>query len=134
MNFVVLVMRDVHLALLVIVVVHLKTQQYLISNLHSDTIILLMGDCNHSILTFESELLVLDATGKYIYAMNSQDPRMVDCNNADEQINHYIHFKIIDSKFICIKNSIDPEDRCLTANTKKSNSLKFKASKDECSK
>ena len=34
--------------------------------------------------------------------MNSQDSRMVDCDKFDEEINHHIHFKIVDNKFICL--------------------------------
>jgi len=109
-----------------------KTQECLITNLHSDTSVLLMGDCNHSVWTYENEHLVLDATNKCLYAMNSQDARMVDCNEADNQINHHIHFKIVDDKYICLKNSVNPEI-CLNGNTKNSSSLKFDSSKGEYS-
>ncbi|OUM58871.1 Non-catalytic module family DOC2, partial [Piromyces sp. E2] len=94
-----------------------KTQECLITNLHSDTNVLLMGDCNHS---------------KCLYAMNSQDPRMIECTEPDREINHHIHFKIVDNKYICLKNSVDPEI-CLNGNTKNNNSLKFETTKNEYS-
>jgi len=105
-----------------------KTQECLITNLHSDTSILLLGDCNHSVWTYQNEELILNATGKCLYAMNSQNARMIECSEADEQINHHIHFKIIDNKYICIKNNVDPEDRCLDGNT-----LSFETSKSDSS-
>jgi len=42
--------------------------------------------------------LVLNSAGKCLYVMNSQNPRMIDCTKLDEQINHHIHFKIINKK------------------------------------
>eukprot|EP00833_Pecoramyces_ruminatium_P002270 jgi/Orpsp1_1/1176302/evm.model.c7180000057129.1 len=92
-----------------------------------------MGDCNHSAWTFKNGQLVLDATGKCLYAMNSHDPRMIECDKPDEQINHHIHFKIVDDKYICIKNNVDPEDRCLNGKTRNGNNLRFETSKDEYS-
>jgi len=72
--------------------------------------------------------------------MNSQDPKMIDCTKPDEQINHHIHFKIINNKYICLKNSVDLEDHCLNGNiknrignTKNKSSLKFETSKDDYS-
>jgi len=44
---------------------------------------------------------------EYIFAMNLQIRRIIDCSEADNQINHYIHFKIIYNKHICIKNDIE---------------------------
>ncbi|KAL6628058.1 hypothetical protein U3516DRAFT_740999 [Neocallimastix sp. 'constans'] len=105
-----------------------KTQECLITNLHSDTNTLLMGDCNHSKWTHQSEQLVLDATGKCLFAMNSQNARMINCNEGDNQISHHIHFKIVDNTYICIKNNVDPEDRCLNGST-----LNFEPNKDEFS-
>ena len=77
-----------------------KTQECLITNLHSDDTVLLLGDCNHSIWTYENEMLTLKATGKCLFAMNSQNVRMTECDKGDEQINHHIHFKIVDNKYI----------------------------------
>jgi len=105
-----------------------KTQECLITNLHSDTNILLMGDCNHSEWTFINDKLVMDATGKCLYAMNSKNGKMIECNKADDQINHHIHFKIVDGKFICIKNNVDPDDYCLDGKT-----LNFETVKSEYS-
>jgi len=76
-----------------------------------------MGECNHSVWTYKNDQLVLDATGKCLYAVNSQDPRMIECDESDREINHHIHFKIVDNKYICIKNNIDPEDHCLNGNS-----------------
>jgi len=36
-----------------------KTQQCLITNLHSDDTVVLLGDCNHSIWTYQDEQLLL---------------------------------------------------------------------------
>lgn len=47
---------------------------------------------------------------------------MTECSKDDEQINHYIHFKVFDSKYICIKNNVDPEDRYFDGNTFKKKS------------
>ncbi|ORX78122.1 hypothetical protein BCR32DRAFT_282583 [Anaeromyces robustus] len=49
---------------------------------------------------------------KCLYVMNSQNARMVEFSKADDQINYYIHFKIVDNKYICIKNNVDPTDHC----------------------
>ncbi|KAL6611826.1 hypothetical protein U3516DRAFT_753138 [Neocallimastix sp. 'constans'] len=43
-----------------------KTQECLITNLLSDTNVLLMSDCNHHVWTYQNEQLVLDATGKML--------------------------------------------------------------------
>jgi len=82
--------------------------------------------------TYENEKLVLDATGKWLYAMNSQDPRMINCDKPDDQINHHIHFKIVENIYNYLKNSVDPEI-CLNGKTKSSSGLKFETSKDEYS-
>lgn len=60
--------------------------------------------------------------------MNSQNARMTECSKGDEQINHHIHFKIVDNEYICIKNNVDPEDRCLSGKT-----MSFGTDKDEWS-
>ncbi|ORX64261.1 PLC-like phosphodiesterase [Anaeromyces robustus] len=91
-----------------------------------DTNILLMGDCNHSEWTYQNEKFVLEATGKCLYTMNSQNAKMIECSKADDQINHHIHFKIIDNKYICIKNNVDPSDYCLNGST-----LNFETNKIE---
>ena len=52
--------------------IHIKkkrTKEGLIINLHSDTNILLMGNCNHSVLFYNNENLILEATVKFLYAM-----------------------------------------------------------------
>jgi len=105
-----------------------KTQECLITNLHSDTNVVLMGDCNHSEWIYQNDLLVLEATGKCLYAMNSLNARMIECSKSDEQINHQIHFKIVDNRYICIKNNVNPEDHCLDGKT-----LNFETSKSEFS-
>ena len=104
------------------------TQECLITNLHSDNTIVLLGDCNHSIWIYEKDQLILDATKKCLYAMNSQNARMTNCNEGDNQINHHIHFKIVDNKYICIKNNVDPYDYCLNGK-----SLNFETCKNEFS-
>ena len=86
----------------------------------------MLCDCNHSVWDYQNDQLVLKATGKCLCSMNSQDVKMVECNKADEQINHHIHFKIVDNKYICIENNEDPVDYCLNGKD-----MKFKTSKDE---
>ncbi|KAL6635770.1 hypothetical protein LY90DRAFT_509009 [Neocallimastix californiae] len=61
--------------------------------------------------------------------MNSQNTRIINCNDADQQINHHIHFNIVDNKHICIKNKEDPRDYCLDAST-----LNFETNKSDYSK
>jgi len=51
---------------------------------------------------------------------------MIDCSEDDNQINHHVHFKIVDNKYNCIKNDINPEDCCLDSKT-----LNFETRKDE---
>ena len=65
---------------------------------------------NHSEWTFENEQLVLDVNDIYLYAMNSQNVRIIDYNNDINQIIYHIPFKIVDNKYICIKNNVDPSD------------------------
>jgi hypothetical protein len=82
----------------------------------------LLDDCNHCLRTYRNEQLVLDGTSKCLYVTNSKNGRMTECSKDDEQINHYIHFKVFDSKYICIKNNVDPEDRYFDGNTFKKKS------------
>ena len=89
-----------------------KNQECLITNLYSDDSVLLLDDCNHSVWTYKNEMLILKATGKCLFDTNSKNTRMTKYDKGDEQIYHHIHFKIVDNKYICIENNIDPKDRC----------------------
>jgi hypothetical protein len=60
--------------------------------------------------------------------MNSQNARMTDCDSGDYQINHHIHFRIVDNKYVCVKNNVDPSYYCLDGKT-----LNFEISKSEYS-
>ncbi|OUM56485.1 Non-catalytic module family DOC2, partial [Piromyces sp. E2] len=65
--------------------------------------------------------------------MNAQDPRMVDCKKATENLDSYVYFEIVDNKYICIKNSVNQGHNCLSVDTTNGKSLKFTTSKNEYS-
>ncbi|KAL6627955.1 hypothetical protein U3516DRAFT_537026, partial [Neocallimastix sp. 'constans'] len=94
-----------------------KNQGCAITNPYLEETIVLIDDCNHSEWTYKDEQIVLDATSKCLYAMNSQSVRKTECYNEDNQINYHIYFKIVDNKYICINNNVDSSDYCLDAST-----------------
>ncbi|OUM56996.1 Non-catalytic module family DOC2, partial [Piromyces sp. E2] len=65
--------------------------------------------------------------------MNAQDPRMVDCKKATENLDSYVYFEIVDNKYICIKNSVNQGHNCLSVDSTNGKSLKFTTSKNEYS-
>ncbi|OUM56499.1 Non-catalytic module family DOC2, partial [Piromyces sp. E2] len=110
-----------------------KTGECLITDFTYDTDTPYTGECVHSIWTYKNNLLILNASGKCLKAMNAQDPRMVDCKKATENLDSYVYFEIVDNKYICIKNSVNQGHNCLSVDSTNGKSLKFTTSKNEYS-
>jgi len=82
------------------------------SNNNSNSDRLVLGDCDteYSSWSILGNKIISDYTNKCLYVNNGIDTAMDSCDEIiDGKNDHYIHFDIIDDKYICVKYNLDSQ-------------------------
>jgi len=103
---------------------NIKTKQCVLVN-NSESNLIDLGECttsNHSLWhianvdEYNNKKITSVKNEKCLYAANAQTPGLENCETVMNIKDRYMHFEIIEDKYLCVKNSRNLKYNCLVVN------------------